>query len=224
MAIILFLMFSRKMGGKKSAIEDLEAQDAKAQKEKEEALEAPPTKPAPPLSKTTDKKTPPPIKMVPPPIPVKTTETPKPPEPKPKEPDPFSPTDDEPAPTVKGMSDKAAGGEIEVDGGELTHLQKKVENLDAKGEDTTKIKQSLRMAEIYQSKNNPDKAEKHIQKAKQMLTEMDSSGEIAPKGEEAKPAPAKSSIPVIPPFPNMDKGSPRKAKLEPNKDTKDGGK
>jgi hypothetical protein len=198
MAIIIFMLFARRMGGKKTAIDEIEAQDAKAQKEKEEAIEAPPTHPA--------------------------ADAPKPPEPKPKDPDPFSPADDVPAPTVKGMSDKAAGGELEVDGGELTDLQKKVETLDAKGADTTKIKQSLRMAEIYQSKNNPDKAEKHIQKAKQMLTEMDSSGEIAPKGGEPIPAPAKSSIPVIPPFPDMDKGAPRKAKLEQTKDTKDGGK
>jgi len=225
MAIIIFMLFARRMGGKKSTLDEIETQDAKAQNEKEAAIEAPPTKPAPPFPpKATDKKVPPSIKMVPPPVPVKTSEAPKPPEPKPKESDPFSPTDDEPAPSVKGMSDKAAGGEIEVDGGELAHLQKTVENLDAKGADTTKIKQSLRMAEIYQSKNNPDKAEKHIQKAKQMLTEMDSSGEIAPKGDEIKPAPAKSSIPVIPPFPDMDKGSPRKAKLEMTKDPKDGGK
>jgi|GEM_PF-4032240 len=225
MAIIIFLLFSRKMVGKKSTLDDIEAQDAKAQTEKEAALEAPPTKPAPPLPpKATDKKVPPPIRMVPPPVPVTTAEAPKPPEPKPKEPDPFSPTEEEAPVAVKGMTDKAAGGEIEVDGGELTDLQKKVETLDAKGADTTKIKQSLRMAEIYQSKNNPDKAEKHIQKAKQMLTEMDSSGEIAPKGDDAIPVPVKSSIPVIPPFPDMDKGAPRKAKLDTPKDTKDGGK
>jgi hypothetical protein len=150
----------------------------------------------------------------------------------------FSPTEDD-TPTVKGMSDKAAGGEIEATGGELTDLQKKVESLDAKGADTTKIKQSLKMAEIYASKNATEKAEKHIQKAKQMLNEMDSSGEIAPRGgvvemnrtadKPSTPPPAQtsSSIPTIPPFPDIDKkgeNPPRKAKSpDVTNGPKDGG-
>ena len=207
MAIILFLAISRKKDGRETPVEEPSTVEVEAERPEPEAPKVPatrPVQPSPPAKNGNG------IKLVPPPTSMVMKE-----DAKPKEPEPFSSADEE-APQPKSMSDKAAGGEIAATEGELTDLQKKVETLDAKGADTTKIKQSLRMAEIYNSKNNPGKAEKHIQKAKQMLTEMDTSSEIAPKGGEVelrsgsdKPpaegyAPRKTTIPIIPPFPKLD--------------------
>jgi hypothetical protein len=208
MAIIMFLVFSRKKGGQVSQVEDTGTEEVEAEKPGPEAPKAPTTKPAPPLPSDKNGNG---IKLVPPP-----SSMAKKGDGKPNGPAPFSSVDEE-VTQPKGMSDKAAGGELAATEGELTDLQRKVEGLDAKGADTTKVKQSLRMAEIYNSKNNPDKAEKHIQKAKEILNEMGASSEIAPKGGEVEmktgadkpPAegnpPMKSSIPAIPPFTKLDK-------------------
>jgi len=208
MAIIMFLVFSRKKGGQVSPVEDTGTEEVEAEKPEPEAPKAPTTKPAPPSLSDKNGNG---IKLVPPPPSMAKNGGGK-----PKAPEPFSSVDEEAA-QPKGMSDKAAGGELAATEGELTDLQRTVEGLDAKGADTTKVKQSLRMAEIYNSKNNPDKAEKHIQKARQILNEMGTSSEIAPKGGEVEmktgaekpPAegnpPRKSSIPAIPPFPKLDK-------------------
>jgi hypothetical protein len=218
MAIILFLGFSRRYGRGKEPVDEVATKEVVNEAAKEPEAKAPQTKPAPSQSRPSGKKGGQ-IHMVPPPASMVKKE-------EPNGNGAFSPTEDD-TPTVKGMSDKAAGGEIEATGGELTELQKKVESLDAKGADTTKIKQSLKMAEIYASKNATEKAEKHIQKAKQMLNEMGTSGEIAPRGGEVEmngtadksltppPAQTSSSIPTIPPFPDLEKtdgNPPRKAK------------
>jgi hypothetical protein len=96
-----------------------------------------------------------------------------------------------------------------------------VDRLEEKGEDVTQARQSLRMAEIYMSKNRSERAARHLKKAKRILNEMDgSSSELKPEGGEVELKPPKPPLPPPPVIETSELREPIRIPLPPDLEKK----
>jgi hypothetical protein len=85
------------------------------------------------------------------------------------------------------MYDSAAEGESGASETEVAVLSVKVRALEKRGEDMTKARQHIKMANYYLAKDRPEKADRQIEKAKAIIGNLDGSlseAEMSPNGGE----------------------------------------